>query len=269
VISSFRNRREIHGNTRFSPFNSVVSKRISENPERFFRGCCQSYWDLLSLVKRVSEGRFQLIDSEGKIRPFYPDTKIYFLGYSISGYLHLVLLLIHGRGILKKSKCLLFLSGASGYEMDPVSPLVIDREAFLKAGAFYIEKYKREGSKDFLHWFLDTELGFWFREIFLQEMGSSYLKRAIKELKGRVFLITDPEDKVFPLRGINRNLGIIPSSLLHLGRHEFPFNLDTIDGKTYRELHDKIMESYKPLPLYENVFEEFIENVTSFVGRSL
>lgn len=267
VISSYRHRREIPGNSHFSPFNAVISRRISENPERFFRGCCQSYYDLLSLLRKIERGNLKLCQHGKMMSPFSERTRIHFLGYSISGYLHLAMLFIHANDILKNSRCILFLSGCSIYEMDPVSPLVIDRDAFLKARAFYVERYKDEGSTDFLDLFLETKLGFWFRQIFLQQGSSSHFRESIRNLSPRLFLLTDSKDTVFPFEAIQNNLGPVPYYLLNLGRHEFPFNIDSIDGKNYKDLHGKIKESYQPSFCFERSFGEFVQQTSLFLQR--
>lgn len=267
--SAYRSRKDVVHNRCQSPFNAVVSQRISENPERFFRGAFQSYCDIMDLIREIINGDLVVSLAGRKIKPFREDTHVHFLGYSISGYLYLGLLLLHGQGILRNSRCLLFSSCASGEDINPVSILVIDQEAFEKALKFYGSGHKRQASTEFLRWFYETEAGQCFQSLFL-EAGKEKLHECVQKLVSRLAIIADPKDSIFPLEGIVRNLGKgIPTLILDLGRHEFPFNISELEGRESRAVISEIRNSYAPSPIYWTSFRKWLGWTTTFFMNSI
>lgn len=264
---AYRARMHVVGNRCFSPFNAVVSQRISEAPERFFRGALQSYWDVMDLISEIGQGELEVPYGGKTIRPFRRGAKIHFLGYSISGYLYLAFLLIHAQGLLDDSRCLLFSSCTLWEDMDPVSVLVIDREAYEKATDFYMGGYQKEASPEFLEWFLETEIGVWFRTLFLDHSSLKSLKMEVQKLQGRLLIIADPNDPVFSAASIVNHLGEgTPILSLELGRHEFPFNIVRLDGRSFRDIAFDIRESYAPSSAYWSEFTIWLQWVKDFFG---
>jgi hypothetical protein len=263
----YRDRKEVAENGCPSLFNAVISQRMAEAPERFFRGSLQSYGDMLEFIQRISDGSLEVPLDGKQIRPFRDGTHIHFLGYSISGFLHLTLLLMHGQGFLHNSRCLLFSTCASWQDIDPVSVLVIDQDAFQRAGRFYQGSHKKEGSREFLRWLYETEVGLWFRRLFLEE-DREILHREVQKLDGRLVVVVDPKDPVFPIEGIVRNLGKgVPIFTLSLGRHEFPFNIESLD-QPFPKIVDGIRKSYAPSLVHWPSFCAWLDLAKDFLTES-
>ena len=71
----------------------------------------------------------------------------------------------------------------------------------------------------------------------------------------RLQITVDPKDTIFPMGSIIENLGNdIPVKTLDLGRHEFPFNSESLDNRKFGEIASDIRKSYAPVPKYRQVF---------------
>ncbi len=260
-------RRLLPGNRLSSPFNAVVSQRISEAPERFFRGALQSYGDLMDLLRRIRDGTLYAQGPNGEVRPLGQGTAPDFLGYSISGYLFLGTLLEDRDSWLEESLLVLFNSFCAWDEANPVSVLVVDREAYDRGTRFYLEDYRREASDGFLALYEETEEGILFRRLFLRAAGGPPLREEVARLRERILIIADPHDPVFPGHAVGGHLGHeIPSVLLTLGRHEFPFNIPRAEEVGLVKLARAMRESWAPSARYEGLFLHWLCLVKDFLG---
>jgi hypothetical protein len=259
-------RKQIPGNRRSSPFNAVVSQRISEAPERFLRGALQSYQDLRDLLRLIREGSLEARGPRGPVRPLAHGATPHFLGYSISGYLFLGALLMDVDGWLEESRLVLFNSFTAWDEANPVSVLVIDQEAYERGTSFYLEGYRKEGSPGFRSLYEDTPEGNRFRQLFLKNGGERPLSHDVSGLRDRLLVIADPHDPIFPGRAIGGHLGEGTAMVfMSLGRHEFPFNLPRQEMGFVR-LARAMRESWAPSPAYEEAFSRWVSLVTRFLG---
>lgn len=262
----YHRRKRLAGNRASSPFNAVVSQRISEAPERFLRGALQSYQDLVDLLERIRQGTLEVMGMEGPSVPFAQGATPHFLGYSISGYLFLGALLMDEQKWLKESNLVLFNSFSAWDEANPVSVLVVDQEAYDRGTRFYLGDYLREASEGFRTLYEETQEGILFRRLFLRAAEGLPLKEEVATLRERLLVIADPHDPIFPGRAIGEHLGQeIPTVLLNLGRHEFPFNLPRTDTMGFHQLGRAIRGCWAPAPAYQETFCHWL----SLVGRFL
>lgn len=264
--SAYRARKDVPGNNRESPFNAVISQRLSEAPERFFRGSLQSYADMLDLIQEIVRGKMQVFLDGKSARPFKEGTKIHFLGYSITGYLFLTLLLTSKENTLASSRCILFSTCARPEEINPISILVIDHDAFIRTQEFYRNLVKTGASRELLRWYNETEVGLWFQRLLVDSDGN-YLPIEARNLSERLMIIADPKDPIFPLESIIKNFGNeIPISTLDLGRHEFPFNIKTLENRKLGLIASEIRKSYAPSSAYLPSFLRWLDLACSFLG---
>lgn len=259
-------RKRIPGNRSSSPLNAIVSQRLSERPERFFRGALQSYTDLKWLLRYIRCGTIKAGPQRDFIEPFCQDTVAHFLGYSVSGYLFLGAILMDQEGLTEESRLILFNSFTAWEEAHPVTPLVIDQDAYDRGTRFYLETFKAEGSKDFLHLYEETKEGNWFRRLFLKHTADPPLREEVSKLSERILIIADPDDLIFPGRAIGRHLGEgIATAFLTMGRHEFPFNIPKGEDLGIFELTRAIRKSYVPSDQYWDVFSNWLRLVATFL----
>jgi len=115
-------------------------------------------------------------------------------------------------------------------------------------------------------WFFETELGVWFQRLFL-EQDREILHRKVRTLNERLLVVADPKDAIFPLKDILKNLGEdIPSLPMDLGRHEFPFNIPSLEGRDFREIVAEIRRSYAPSPRYWTSYRMWLDAVEKFLN---
>ena len=260
-----RSRSEIEGNRCSSPFNAVISHRLAEMPERFFRGALQSYWDTKDLLLLIRKGQFETMTGRGE-QILAPTARINFLGYSISGYLYLALAMLMGDDLLTDSRVVLFSSGTHIRDMNPVSVLVIDGDAFRRSKQFYEEGYKEQASRELRCWLEGEETGLWFKRLLFNEGGRNQLHDFTRTLSNRILIIGDPHDEVFPLEAIKTNLGgFLNCHAMALGRHEFPFNISDLEGKSFQALAEEIRGSEFPSDKYRDRFAEWIDVIRDFL----
>jgi len=163
-----------------------------------------------------------------------PTARINFLGYSISGYLYSALAMLMADDLLSDSQVVLFSSCTHIRDMNPVSVLVIDEDAFRRSKQFYEEGYKEEASREFRCWMEEEETGLWFKRLFFNERGRNRLHDFTRVLSNGILIIGDPQDEVFPLEAMKANLGgFLNCRALALGRHEFPFNISGLGGEEF------------------------------------
>lgn len=266
----YHRRKRLAGNRASSPFNAVVSQRISEAPERFLRGALQSYQDLVDLLERIREGTLEVMGMEGPSVPFAQGATPHFLGYSISGYLFLGALLMDEQKRLKESSLVLFNSFSAWDDANPVSVLVVDQEAYDRGTRFYLGDYLSEASEGFRTLYEETQEGILFRRLFLRGAGGPPLREAVARLREQLLIIADPHDPIFPGRAIGEHLGQeIPTVLLNLGRHEFPFNLPRTDATGFLQLGRAIRGCWAPAPAYQNAFSHWLSLVERFLQPCL
>ena len=81
----------------------------------------------------------------------------------------------------------------------------------------------------------------------------------------RLLIMADPKDTIFPLESIVRKVGQgAPWLTLDLGRHEFPFNVPTLDKRKFRDVAEEIKKSYVPSEAYWLSFNSWVEWATAF-----
>src|ERR1700682_2002929 len=66
-MESFKRRKQIKDNENVHRFNAVISERLDAQPERFFWGAIQSYWDLIDLARQIRAGLHPHISNEARL----------------------------------------------------------------------------------------------------------------------------------------------------------------------------------------------------------
>lgn len=255
-------RQSIPGNTVATRFNTVLSSRLDQHPERLFLGGWQSYFDLLDLVSSLYKGTFtvdgQAADARVPSQPFAMGTGVDFLAYSIGGYLTLGLLMGQGDSpSLARSRAVLFCTAAPIAQDDPalnanpLSPFILDGRATERLWGFY--------HSDEAEPFLANPEGYWCRAIFRAEQA--ILAPPLRHIRSRVLTIGNAADRVVPAAGMAVTLGPL-DHILTLGAHEYPFSVaDVWQAGVTRE----IAKSYTIHPAYEAGFREFMQAVLEFL----
>jgi pimeloyl-ACP methyl ester carboxylesterase len=258
-----RERQAMPGNTVATRYNTILSARLDRHPERLFLGGRQSYGDLLDLVASLRHGTFSLgqvhADTLVSQRPFAEGTRVDFLGYSIGGYLTMVLLLEEGdRPELAESRAVIFAAAAPFAHANPalnantLSPFILDGLATARVRQFY--------GSEAAELLLDSPQGRWCRAMFRAE--HNVLDPPLQRLRNRLLTIGNTADTVVPPDGMAETFGTLDCRLA-LGAHEYPFSLtDVWEVGVTRSM----VRSYNVHPNYEAGFRRFIEAISDFLA---
>jgi hypothetical protein len=259
----FPARAALPGNFRPSPFNAVLSQRLSDHPGRLLRGGLQSCRDLADLA---------LAWREGTLGPFVAGGRLQFLGYSAGGYVALAALLADCEGALGESRLVLLASGAAASQgVHPESLLILDRLAAKAVHQYYIEEGYRSGSDaEVAQWIEATPEGWWLREIYC---GGPRLAGALAGLRGRVVAFAGTRDEVVTAAGMVSNLHGLPVYPLDLGVHELPFSgskplPDVYTASVGRRLLVALGAAADIRPGFRGVFRRFVEGVSRHLAGS-
>jgi hypothetical protein len=243
-------RKNLEGNSACTLYNVVLSERLEIEPQRFFLAGLETYRDLFDLGKSINSGHYRVAQGNEAFHPFVKEARVHFLGYSLGGYLA-VILLMGKKDESIFSKLILFCSGAAinndepDLNANPISPLILDKSASQRLVNFY-----RNG-EGFL--FMDTEEADLFKAVFLGDRG--VVAPELIRLKSRIKIIGGENDKVIPIRGMERNLGWIDEDL-KLGIHEYPFSVRSLDNPN---LEREMAVSYNVGEGFREQFKRFVD----------
>jgi hypothetical protein len=247
-------RKSLDGNSMCTPYNAILSNRLEKNPERFFLSGLETYRDLFDLCSSINAGGYAVARGGKMFHPFAKGTIVHFLGYSIGGYLSLIFLMgKENEPVFSQSKLIIFCSGAainndeSDLNANPISPLILDRRASRRLVGFY--KLGEEFP------FMGTEEAVLFKAVFFGDRNA--LDAKLRVLKKRIKIIGGENDKVIPLRGMEKNLGWIDEGL-KLGIHEYPFNVESLEGPN---LERQMSRSYNVAEGFQAAFKRFTDCV--------
>jgi len=256
-----RARRAVADNDVTTPYNAVLSRRLHAHPERLFLAGLETYRDLLDLVRSIRRGAYRLPSLGGDGRVFDEEAHIHFLGYSLGGYLSLILLLLtRDTEEFSAMTATMFCSGspmvpadgAVAHATNPVSPLILDRASAARLREFYAggEPYPLKGTREARV----------FERVFVGADGT--LGAEVKGLGRRVRVVAVADDRVIPCAGVEYHLGVV-HRVIEAGAHEYPFTLSSVDEPS---MERTIVRSYNVAPAYREPFKAFIEEVLEQLG---
>lgn len=174
--------------------NLALSKRISENPFRFYNSGRQSLDDISILISKIKNGNHPLFNQNPNIDIF---------AYSIGAFLSQVAFMSDRKNLLSDSKLFMFCGGSIFSSMFGESRSIMDKQAFEKLYMFYknefsgdeeILDFKDEALESFIS-MISPERNTDKRYNFFNKMGD--------KLKG----ISLFQDKVIPYTGVVQALG--------------------------------------------------------------
>jgi len=218
--------------------NVALSERLCEDPLRFFTSGQQSAADLVQLTQQLNKGEHPLFEKAVKVDIF---------AYSIGAFLAQILLIGNPGGLYSDSRLFLFCGGAFFDQMDGVSKLIMDQQAFEKLRHFYITELNQEMDRsDLLKSSMNkTEMGQSFLAMLSAENLKAYREDVFYKTKNRIQAVALLKDKVIPAKGIlqaiNRFTDVEVMDFPYSYSHENPFPLiDTADSKSIDNSFKKV-----------------------------
>lgn len=263
---SFHISRRPNGWTSKNSFNSKISERFIQRPERFFCGGLQTYLDLVHLTETITSlaPTPNNKGTEAYRGLFVEEPKIHFFGYSAGGYVALILSLVNPKGLFSQSKSLIFCSGAPLRYLNPATVYIVDEEAAQRLKSFYGGYTSSSSSSDHFRTQFDRgEEGFWFRSLFLNH-DHGILYRKLVQLADRMLVVANVNDQVVLVEGVRSNLYPLHRVEMPLGIHEFPFTRIGYE-RNYRKALVEIMRNIDVIaPEYVSCFRRFMALARSF-----
>jgi pimeloyl-ACP methyl ester carboxylesterase len=179
--------------------NLALSIRLAESPLRFFTSGQQSADDLVLLLKQIKNGDLPFLEN---------DTTVDFFSYSIGAFLSQILFLANPDSLLSNSKLFMFCGGSVFSEMNGISKLIMDEQAFNKLHNFYVYGLENtSGYNDVKGYIHTTPLGRAFRAMLSYDKLKEYRNDLFKKLNKQIQAIGLIKDTVIPVRGILGTLG--------------------------------------------------------------
>jgi hypothetical protein len=181
-----------HGVGLLSTFaNVALSERLTEKPLRFFTSGQQSAADLVKLARQVTLGEHPTFEKGATINVF---------AYSIGAFLAQILFLANTDGLFSKSRLFLFCGGAFFNEMNGVSKLIMDKEAFRCLRSFYIDELNSAatGSETMAGLMKGTETGQAFLAMLAPNLMKDFREQRFRQIIKNIKAITLSADKVIP-----------------------------------------------------------------------
>jgi hypothetical protein len=246
-------RSRIISNRLCTPMNAVLSKRLADHPERFFLDGLQTFRDLCALAESIRGGNLEITRSVAQEGTLRSDARLHLLGYSLGGYLSLILRL-HPRSapLFASGKTVLFCSGAAlrpgaGGAANPTSPLILDSHATERLRAFYLD------GNPYPH--RDTEEAALFEKVFVGD--GTDLPELLATVRDSTTVIVGESDVVIPAASVASHLGAV-DVVLPIGLHEYPFNLGEYVGRPSERLMARAYDVGEP---FRVVFQDFMDHV--------
>lgn len=202
--------------------NVALSERLCEDPLRFFTSGQQSSADLVQLTQQLSRGEHPLFDK---------DTSVDIFAYSIGAFLAQILLLGNPGELFTGSRLFLFCGGAFFDDMDGVSKLIMDQQAFDRLRQFYTKELDSEIERSQLlkSSINYTETGQLFLSMLSAGNLKSFRENMFQKMHKQIHAVALLKDKVIPASGIlkslNRFVNVDVLDFPYAYSHENPFPL--------------------------------------------
>ncbi len=180
--------------------NVALSERLSEDPLRFYNSGQQSAEDLVVLSRQISHGEHPLFEKSASVDVF---------AYSIGAFLAQILFLANPEGLFSGSKLFLFCGGAFFNEMNGVSKLIMDKQAFSRLLNFYVHEITRgtDGSEPLADFMKKTRLGQGFMAMLAPGMMQHFREDRFRQIGDKIQAVSLSDDRVIPAHQIVAALG--------------------------------------------------------------
>lgn len=188
-------RRRQYGDDRSVSFaNIALSKRISENPERFYLSGRQTWADLTTLFEEIKSGRHPL---------FKEGCRIDIFAYSIGALLSQIAFMVNERNLFTDSRLFMFCGGSIFRSMQGISRSIMDKQAFQKLQKYYLQVF---GSEPVEKWRRDTAFHA-FHCMITPERFREEREEFFARIRNRIAGVTLEKDSVIPYHGVREALG--------------------------------------------------------------
>ncbi len=195
--------------------NVALSKRLTEDPMRFFVSGQQTVSDLISLLNTIRSGNHEIVPEKAN-----PDI----FAYSIGAFLAEILMLANPENLFTESRLFMFCGGSVFSNMNGTSKLIMDSYAFQRVYDFYLNDFEEniEKKNRISDYIKSTSLGMAFRSMIDLARLRNFREQLFRKLKDQLQCTALLKDTVIPLRGTLDTLAETNRKDI-VKIHDFPF----------------------------------------------
>jgi hypothetical protein len=201
MVDLMKARKSTSGEIRMSSFaNAALSKRLSEDPMRFFNSGYQTVSDIVKLFSSIKRGDHPIIPKSASFNIF---------AYSIGAFLAEIILMGNPEKLFSESKLFIFCGGSVFSNMQGTSKLIMDDIAYRRVYNFYLNDFENsiEGKKSLTEILKFSQIGMAFRSMIDFSILRAFRENILKKLKHQIHTITLQKDTVIPEKGVVETLG--------------------------------------------------------------
>jgi hypothetical protein len=179
--------------------NIALSKRLTEDPFRFFLSGYVTVLDVVDLVKTVKSGNHPVVPRNVEFDIF---------AYSIGAFMAEILMMGNPENLFSGSKLFMFCGGSVFSSMQGTSKLIMNSRAFDRVYDFYLHDFEKTITRknEFYEFFNFSTLGMSFRSMIDFSRLRQFRENLLRKLAGQLHSITLRNDSVIPSAGVTTTL---------------------------------------------------------------
>lgn len=197
--------------------NAALSRRLHDDPMRFFCSGYQTSDDLTRLLTGIRNGNHPLIPVNAAVDIF---------AYSIGAFLAEIMMMGNPGGLFDTSRLFIFCGGSVFANMNGRSRLIMDSAAFDRVYAYYMQDFENDVKKESLYPGILSSgmLAMAFRSMIDLARFRLFREKRLRMLDGRIRSVALAGDLIIPPEGIISTLGhLFPGKKEVVKVVEFPY----------------------------------------------
>jgi hypothetical protein len=218
MINIMKSRTMLKGEISMSSFaNVALSKRLTEDPLRFFKSGYQTATDIIKLVENIKNGHHTLIPGNCNIDIF---------AYSIGAFLAEIILMGNPENLFSDSKLFIFCGGSVFSNMQGSSKLIMDSLAFERVYNYYLNDFERtiKGRSPLIDFLRTSQIGMAFRSMIDLGRFRTFRENILNKLKDQIRSITLKNDTVIPSYGVVATLNTNSNHPAEIWDFQYPYS---------------------------------------------
>jgi hypothetical protein len=181
--------------------NIAISKRLTEDPMRFFKSGYQTTSDIIKLLTMVRNGEHEIIPKTRNINIF---------AYSIGAFLAEIIMMGNPANLFTDSKLFIFCGGSVFSNMQGSSKLIMDNLAFNRVYNYYLNEFEKTltGKSPLVDFLQSSQIGMAFRAMIDLGRLKTFRENIFKNLRNQIRSVSLLKDTVIPAKGIISTLRV-------------------------------------------------------------
>lgn len=179
--------------------NVALSRRLTEDPMRFFFSGYRTILDITDLATTIKSGNHPVLPAISQIDIF---------AYSIGAFMSEIMMMGNPGNLFSDSKLFIFCGGSVFSTMKGASKLIMDKRAFERVYDYYLESFEPAITRTnpLYEFFSSHPLGISFRAMIDFSRFRQFRENLFRKLQEQVHSIALRKDTVIPASGITSTL---------------------------------------------------------------